>query len=74
MNIKRFLLLFVMGITSLSSFALANLIDGIYYNLYADNTAEVTNGWVKYTGEITIPTTAHERFMYLKLLCIVVAV
>lgn len=61
MNIKRFLLLFVMGITSLSSFALANLIDGIYYNLYADNTAEVTNGWVKYTGEITIPTTVTNK-------------
>ena len=32
-------------------------VDDIYYRLYKDNTAEVTDGILNYTGDITIPAT-----------------
>lgn len=40
-------------------------IDGIYYKLHIDNTAEVTNGMVVYTGDVSIPETiSHEEVTY----------
>ena len=40
-------------------------IGGIYYKLHIDNTAEVTNGMVVYTGDVSIPETiSHEEVTY----------
>ena len=44
---------------SLASSAYDFYLDGIYYNILSetDKTVEVTSGDVKYTGDVTIPST-----------------
>ena len=54
---KKFYLLFLMALLPLMVNADIVEIDGIYYYLKYDNTAEVTSNPNKYSGSVTIPAT-----------------
>ena len=57
-SMKKFLLLALLMVTSLTGWAYDVEVDGIYYNLVKDTkTAGVTSGDANYTGNVEVPTS-----------------
>ena len=52
---KRTLIFVFAVLCAVNSFAFDVVSDNIYYNILADNTAEVTYGYQRYTGEVHVP-------------------
>ena len=57
-SMKKFLLLALLMVSSLTGWAYDVVVDGIYYNVMVmAKTAEVTYGDAKYTGNVEVPTS-----------------